>query len=593
MTITQILQKIKSAFYTKAETDTKINTALNTKANDSDVVHKSGDETISGVKNFNDVVLGEQSGVIRIGNNGEGALFCKLYYDGRIYNNLTQFAPMTNNEYNLGTTSNKWKDVNTDLLNGKTPAYADDLASKANTTDTVLKTNTEYTFRNYSLNSLNIDEKYNENYVVAISEDGYGTRPVGGWTNIINFCTYHFITQLCIPIHPNKDTDCMYIRTRWVNDVAWGEWRKSANDNSVVHKSGDEVIDGVKRFSSETVNTSVHAFRHIFGDYGTFWRQDETNLYLMLTNSGDQYGGWNNFRPLTVNLATGTCDISGAATKATNDSLDNKIDATYLKDIAYNTYSRNLILTKGDGTSSEFRVVYSNQAEYAQKDWNGNNITDTYSTKTELTNGLNSKANDANVVHKSGDETINGVKTFNSNLVANNGKDGALQIGAISPGSALIQSFASDGAEGAFIALCNKNDINDEWKGGFRLSTSQPGIDLIGFIDGSLLWCRKTVDCIDSQGDGYIRYSNGLQICFGEGRPGQNNSFPKAFKSGSVPHVNIMHYTSNNMPYSATGQQGTGGATTNATFNFLLWSLSSGTYVDYDECHYVAIGYWK
>ena len=67
-------------------------------------------------------------------------------------------------------------------------------------------------------------------------------------------------------------------------------------------------------------------------------------------------------------------------------------DATYLKDIAYNTYSRNLILTKGDGTSSEFRVVYSNQAEYAQKDWNGNIITDTYSTKTELTNGLNSKS---------------------------------------------------------------------------------------------------------------------------------------------------------------------------------------------------------
>ena len=68
-------------------------------------------------------------------------------------------------------------------------------------------------------------------------------------------------------------------------------------------------------------------------------------------------------------------------------------DATYLKDIAYNTYSRNLILTKGDGTSSEFRVVYSNQAEYAQKDWNGNNITDTYSTKTELINGLNGKSN--------------------------------------------------------------------------------------------------------------------------------------------------------------------------------------------------------
>lgn len=48
MTLTQILQKIRSAFYTKAETDT----LLSGKSNDSDVVHKSGDETINGVKTF-------------------------------------------------------------------------------------------------------------------------------------------------------------------------------------------------------------------------------------------------------------------------------------------------------------------------------------------------------------------------------------------------------------------------------------------------------------------------------------------------------------------------------------------------------------
>lgn len=86
-----------------------------------------------------------------------------------------------------------------------------------------------------------------------------------------------------------------------------------ANDNDVVHKNGDETINGIKIFTSETVNHSVHAFRHVFGDYGVFWRHDNVNLYLMLTNSGDQYGGWNDFRPLTVNLATGTCNISGTA----------------------------------------------------------------------------------------------------------------------------------------------------------------------------------------------------------------------------------------------------------------------------------------
>ena len=97
---------------------TTVANQIGTKANDSDVVHKSGNEDIRGVKNFNNVVLGEQDGVIRIGQNREGTLFCKLYYDGQIYNNSKQFVPKTNNEYNLGTSSNKWKDVYATTLHG-------------------------------------------------------------------------------------------------------------------------------------------------------------------------------------------------------------------------------------------------------------------------------------------------------------------------------------------------------------------------------------------------------------------------------------------------------------------------------------------
>lgn len=82
------------------------------KANDSDVVHKSGNEVINGVKNFNNVVLGEQDGVLRIGNNAEGNHFCTLNYDGQIYNIVKQFVPKTNNEYNFGTSTNKWKTFN-------------------------------------------------------------------------------------------------------------------------------------------------------------------------------------------------------------------------------------------------------------------------------------------------------------------------------------------------------------------------------------------------------------------------------------------------------------------------------------------------
>ena len=102
---------ITSTYATKSE--------LANKANDSDVVHKSGDEFIRGIKNFNNVVLGEQDGVIRIGNNGQGAHFSTLNYDGVFYNNIVkQFVPKTNNEYNLGTSTNKWKDVYATTFNG-------------------------------------------------------------------------------------------------------------------------------------------------------------------------------------------------------------------------------------------------------------------------------------------------------------------------------------------------------------------------------------------------------------------------------------------------------------------------------------------
>lgn len=50
-----------------------------------------------------------------------------------------------------------------------------------------------------------------------------------------------------------------------------------------------------------------------------------------------------------------------------------------------------------------------------------------YATKTELTNGLAAKANDSNVVHKTGDEHINGVKSFGSVIKATNG---TVQVGA-------------------------------------------------------------------------------------------------------------------------------------------------------------------
>ncbi|HBA6844187.1 TPA: phage tail protein [Escherichia coli] len=69
-------------------------------------------------------------------------------------------------------------------------------------------------------------------------------------------------------------------------------WRRDWN------RSGDTM-------SGELQTTSANALRLISGNYGVIARQDGNNLYLLLTDSGNQYGSWNSLRPLTVSLNTG------------------------------------------------------------------------------------------------------------------------------------------------------------------------------------------------------------------------------------------------------------------------------------------------
>ncbi len=64
-------------------------------------------------------------------------------------------------------------------------------------------------------------------------------------------------------------------------------------------------IAGSIRGTGEIQTTSANAFRMVQGDYGLFLRNDGTNTYLLLTKAGDQYGNWNDLRPLSINNATG------------------------------------------------------------------------------------------------------------------------------------------------------------------------------------------------------------------------------------------------------------------------------------------------
>ncbi|MCI3713173.1 prophage tail fiber N-terminal domain-containing protein [Escherichia coli] len=70
-------------------------------------------------------------------------------------------------------------------------------------------------------------------------------------------------------------------------------------------------ISGNKIYANdEVIVRSQNALRMIAGAYGVIWRNDGANTYLLMTDKGDQYGGWNGLRPFAVNNATGEVTIN-------------------------------------------------------------------------------------------------------------------------------------------------------------------------------------------------------------------------------------------------------------------------------------------
>jgi hypothetical protein len=84
--------------------------------------------------------------------------------------------------------------------------------------------------------------------------------------------------------------------------------------------------------NGEIRSSNAVAFRSAYGNYGAFLYNNGDNVFLMLTNSGDQYGTYNSLRPLYVNCSTGAvtmaCGLSvtaGGLTTSTNMSANASI----------------------------------------------------------------------------------------------------------------------------------------------------------------------------------------------------------------------------------------------------------------------------
>lgn len=80
-----------------------------------------------------------------------------------------------------------------------------------------------------------------------------------------------------------------------------GQISLNVGKTKIVHSNG------------QYISTNADNYRIIYGNYGTFWRNDSVKLYLMSTAENDKWGTWNSYRPFIYNLTSGDVQLGGDA----------------------------------------------------------------------------------------------------------------------------------------------------------------------------------------------------------------------------------------------------------------------------------------
>ena len=234
------------------------------------------------------------------------------------------------------------------------------------------------------------------------------------------------------------------------------KWAKVYSDD-VVHTSGNETIAGTKTFSDKIVsNKELH-----YTDTKYDWSDTSLNIW---------------------------CDAGHVAW------FDK-------------TSTRRMHELVGANGGVWRKACYINENQYFSVDSNRNISYEGISFK------FNNKdlAIDENVVHKSGNETISGSKTFTNQLYLGAGGGSYGLISAKDTNSILRLFGGISPSTGANLDLCGEG-LND---GGFslRARTSDKIVGLDGKVDGTLKWNGKNVaideNLVHRTGDEYI---NGNKI---------------------------------------------------------------------------------
>ena len=147
---------------------------------------------------------------------------------------------------------------------------------------------------------------------------------------------------------------------------------------------------------------------------------------------------------------------------------------------------------------------------------------------------------------------------------------------------AWLALFGQDAAEGgAFVLTARKNDTFKQ---------------LYGDVNDVLSWGGKNIEAVDSQGNGWIRYSSGLQICWftanniNSGWQGYSNvSYPNTFANDDV----IITFCNRTDVNVSTGMHEIRIAAKTPTHFWAYWLVDGAPTSEYIGGDFIAIGHWK
>lgn len=151
-----------------------------------------------------------------------------------------------------------------------------------------------------------------------------------------------------------------------------------------------------------------------------------------------------------------------------------------------------------------------------------------------------------------------------------------------------------DSVSGASLFLYGSSSTN---LGQFSIRASQSSNnykDLVGTVNGSLTWVGKEVERLNSKGSNYVRYENGLQLCWGIEHGNDTGSyktitFPVPFNNDVSDIVitmsagSVTSSASNHISFQIT-------EIVNTSFAFLTSIASSWSN---GVSRWIAIGFWK